>query len=211
MRLWYRAAIACGLVPMVLGSAIFAAWLFTDLDALEIIGLLFIYVGIVLFAAGIVSLFVFVKRARKAGTAYRKPATWALAVLLLNVPLCAAYVSVAFAMESAHSVTVINDADKPVEALTLTDPTGRRFQVGIVAPGQSRHACLDLSGEGAVEYSLTVDGETHAGILIGYLAAPLGSRASLRVSKTLTVEVGEEFRRIAFVDFVRTCVTGRQP
>ena len=195
---------------MVLGSAIFAAWLFTDLDALEIVGLLFIYGGIALFVAGIASLIVFVKRAHKAESAYRRPATLALTILLVNFPLCAACVSVAFAMESAHFVTVINDADKPAEALTLTDPTGRRFQVGIVAPGQSRHACPDFFGEGAVEYSLTVDGEARAGMLIGYLAAPLGSRGTLRVSKALTVEVSEEFRRISLAEFLRYCWPGWQ-
>ena len=126
VTLWYRTAIACGLFPMVLGTAIFAVWLFTDLDALEIIGLLFIYGGIVLFAAGIGSLLIFVSRARKGGIAYRRPTTLALAVLILNVPLCAAYISIAFAMESAHIVTVVNRAGMPIESLTLTDPAGRQ-------------------------------------------------------------------------------------
>ncbi len=208
VKLWYRTAIACGLFPMVLGTAIFAAWLFTDLDALEIIGLLFIYGGIVLFAAGIASLLIFVSRARKGGIAYRRPTTLALAVLILNVPLCAAYISIAFAMESAHVVTVVNRAGMPIESLTLTDPAGRQFRIGTVGPGQVRHACLDFSGEGAVQFSLNVDGEARAGTLIGYLADPLGSSATLRLSAELTLQASEEFRRVSLADFLRYCVPG---
>ena len=95
---------------MLVGTAIFAAWLFTYLDALEIIGLFFIYGGIGIFAAGIASLLVFVSRARKHGFAHRKPTTVALVVLVLNFPLCVAYVSIAFTMETAHLVTVANRA-----------------------------------------------------------------------------------------------------
>ncbi len=210
VTLWYRTAIACGLFPMLLGTAVFAAWLFTDLDALEFIGLLLIYGGIVLFAAGIVSLLVFVSHARKGGIAYRIPTTLALAVLVLNFPLCAAYMSIAFAMESAHVVTVVNRAGMPIEALTLTDPAGRQFRLGTVWPGQVRHACLDFSGEGAVQFSLNVDGETRAGTLIGYLADPLGSHATLRLSEELTAQASEEFRRISLADFLRYCVPGWQ-
>jgi len=193
---------------MLLGTAVFVAWLFTDHDALEIAGLLVIYGGIAIFLAGIASLFVFVSRAREAGTAYRKSAALALAVLLLNFPLCATYVSVAFAMESAHLVTVVNRADVPIEALTFVDPSETIFRAAFIGPGEVHLACLDFSGEGAVEYSLTVYGETRAGILVGYLAAPLGSRATLRVSQALNVEASEEFRRISLADFVRVCVTG---
>jgi len=207
---WYRMAIACGLFPMLLGSAIFAAWLFSDLDALEIIGLIFIYGGIVLFAVGIVSLVMFVSRARKGGIAHRIPGTLALAVLLLNFPICAAYIFIAFAMESAHVVIVVNCADMPIENLTLTDPTGRQFQTGTIGPGQFRHTCLDFSGEGAVQFSLNVNGEARAGTLIGYLADPLGSHATLRLSEKLTVQASEEFRRISFADFLRYCVPGSQ-
>ena len=195
---------------MLLGTAIFAAWLFTDLDALEIIGLLFIYGSIVLFAVGIISLLVFVSRARKGGSAYRIPATLALTVLVLNFPLCAAYISIAFAMESAHVVTVVNRAGMPIEALTLTDPAGRQFRFGTVGPGQARHACLDFSGEGAVQFSLDVDGETRAGTLIGYLADPLGSHATVHLSEELTAQASEEFHRISLADFLRYCVPGRQ-
>jgi hypothetical protein len=207
---WYRMAIACGLFPMFLGSAVFAAWLFTDLDALEIIGLILIYSGIVPFAVGIVSLVMFIFRARKGGIAHRIPAAVAFAVLLLNFPLCAAYIFIAFAMESAHVVTVVNRADMPIESLSLTDPTGRQFQAGTIGPGQLRHTCLDFSGEGAVRFSLNVNGEARAGTLIGYLADPLGSHATLRLSEELAVQASEEFRRISFANFLRYCVPGWQ-
>ncbi len=208
VTLWYRTAIVCGLVPMLLGTAIFAAWLFTDFNALGILGILFIYGGLALFAAGIVSLLIFVSRARKDGIAYRKPAILALAVLVVNFPLCAAYISIAFLMESAHVVTVVNRTGMPIETLALTDPVGRRFRVGTVGPGQVRRACLGFSGEGAVQFSLSVDGETRTGTLIGYLSDPLGSDATLHLSEDLSVQTREGFRRISVADFLRHCVLG---
>ncbi len=205
----YRTAIACGLLPMILGTAIFAAWLFTDLDALEIIGILFIYVGVALFVIGIISLLVFVSRSRSRGILHRKSTTWALTVLFLNFPLCAAYVSIAFAMESTNAVTVVNRAALPIEGLILTDPAGRQFRIGTVGPGELRHACLDFSGEGAVQFAFNVDGQTRAGTLIGYLSDPLGSNATLDLSEDLTAKASEEFRRISAADFFRHCVLGR--
>lgn len=208
MKPWYRAAIACGLFPILVGTAIFAAWLHTDLDALEIAGLLVIYCGIAVFAVGIVSLLIFVARARTGGIAHRKRTTLALTVLLLNFPLCAAYLSIAYAMESAHAITAVNRAAISIEALTLTDPTGREFQIGTVRPMQIRNVCLDFSGEGAVQFSLSVNGEIRTGTLIGYLADPLGSHATLRLSGELTVQASEEFDRISLADFLRFCVSG---
>jgi hypothetical protein len=67
-----------------------------------------------------------------------------------------------------------------------------------------------LLGEGAVQFSLNVDGETRAGTLIGYLADPLGSHATLRLSEELTAQASEEFRRISLADFLRYCVPGWQ-
>ena len=139
--LWHKLAIACGLLPMILGTAIFVAWLITDSDVLEIIGLLLVYGGVALLALGLVCLLAFVSRARKAGIAYRRARNWALVVLFLNFPLCAATIFLAFAMESAHHVTLVNRASAPVEDLVLTDPTGRRFAIGTIGSGLSRHVC----------------------------------------------------------------------
>jgi hypothetical protein len=197
-------------IPDVTGKGHFAAWLFTDHDTPEIFGLLFIYSGIVVFVAGIVSLRGFISRARQRGISYQTPTTVALAILVLNFPPCAAYISFAFAMESAHVVTVVNRTGMPIEALTLTDPAGRQFRVETVGPGRVHHACPDFSGEGAVQFSLNVDYETRAGTLIGYLADPLGSHGTLRVSEELTAQVSEEFRRISLADFLDYCVLGRQ-
>ena len=208
MTIGYRIAIACGLLPMILGTAIFTEWLFTDLDTLEIIGLWLIYGGIALFAIGIFSLRVFVSHARRRGILYRKPTAWALAVLLMNFPLCAAYVSIAFAMESAHVVTVVDRAALPIEGLILTDPAGRQFRIGTVEPGEARHACLDFSGEGAVQFAFNVDGQMRVGTLITYQSNPFGSNATLDLSEDLTANASEEFRRISAADFFRHCVLG---
>lgn len=205
---WYWLAIVCGLIPMVLGSAVFAAWLETDSDSLEIVGIVAIYLGLPLFAVGVVALVVFTAAARKSEIAYRRSTAIALIILVANFPLCVVYVSLAFAMESAHLVTIDNGADVGVGELILSDPAGRQFPVGTVPPGEIRHACLDLAGEGVVRFAFTIDGETREGVLIGYLAAPLGSHATLRVSVERTVSASETFSRISLPGFLRYCLFG---
>jgi len=203
---WPKTPIACGVIPMALGTAVFIAWLFTDDDALELIGLAVIFGGVVLVVAGIVSLCFFVSRARRDGRSYRTPTAVALATLAANFPLCGVYVAFAFTTESAHLVTVDNQAGQPVTALVVTDPTGRQFQLDSVAPRQVAHACLGFSGEGAVEFAFNIGGETRSGILIGYLADPIGLQATLHVSESLTVEASERFHRIALAEFLELCV-----
>lgn len=206
--LWHKLAIACGLLPMILGTAIFVAWLITDSDVLEIIGLLLVYGGVALLALGLVCLLAFVSRARKAGIAYRRARNWALVVLFLNFPLCAATIFLAFAMESANVVTLVNNAAVPIEAMILSDPQGRQFHVGSIQPGQDHQACFGFAGEGAVRFSFNAQGTPHAGILIGYLAGPLGSRATLTLSRDMTVETDEQFHRISLTEYLRSCVPG---
>ena len=206
--IWYRAALFCGLFPALLGTAIFAAWLVTDHGWLEIAGLLLIYGGILLVLAGLVSLRLYLSHARRGGIASRRPAVWALALLLANLPLCAAYVSIAFAMESAHHVTFVNRASAPVEDLVLTDPTGRRFAIETIGSGLTRHDCPDFSGEGAVEFSFNIEGESRTGTIIGYLADPLGSRSTLWLTEDRTTETSETFERISAAEFLCHCVLG---
>ncbi|MDX1402349.1 MAG: hypothetical protein R3245_10535 [Kiloniellales bacterium] len=208
MRLWCKMAIACGLTPIVLGTAIFAAWLRNDSDVLEVIGLLTIFGGVVVVAIGIVCLVTFGIKAREKATVNRTGTTAAVAVLALNFPLCAFYVYIAFAMESAYLVTVVNRSDLSIENLMLTDPRGHRFQASSVGPGRVHRLCPHFSGEGAVNYSFELDGEVRTGILIGYLADPIGSQTVLRLSEALTAEADEKFDRISLSDFLRYCVGG---
>ncbi len=205
---WYWLAIVCGLTPIILGSVIFAAWLIDDLDSLEMIGLGVIYVGVLLFTVGTIALVIFTTYASRAGIAHRRSTAIALIILVANFPLCVAFVSLAFAIESAHLVTIENGADVEIKALALGGPSGRSFEVGFVAPGQVRNTCPDFTGEGAVIYSFTIDGETREAVLIGYLAAPLGSRATLRVAEDLSVRTEEEFQRISFPDYLSHCLFG---
>ena len=208
--IWYRVALFCSLFPALTGTAIFAAWLVTDHDTLELAGLLLIYGGILLVLAGLVSLRLYLSHARRAGIAGRRSAFWALAFLLANLPLCAAYVSIAFAMESAHHITLANRASAPIEDLVLTDPTGRRFAIGNVGPGLTLHLCPDFSGEGAVAFSFSIEGEGRSGTLIGYLADPLGSRSSLLLTEDRATKTGETFERISLSEFLHHCVLGNR-
>ncbi len=208
VRHWYRTVLVCGLFPMTAGTAIFVAWLLTDLDVLEILGMVLICIGIALVVLGIVGLAIFISRARNEGLPYGKPVCLGAALLFLNFPLCAAFVSIAFAMESAHVVTVVDRATAPIEDLTFTDPAGQQHQIEPIRPGEVYHACIDFSGEGAVQYSFTVDGQMHTGTLIGYLSDPLGSNTTLDISDDLTAKASAEFQRISAASFFQHCILG---
>jgi hypothetical protein len=204
----YWTSVGCGLVLAVLGTADFVAWLATDLDMLELIGGWIIWRGLLVFAVGIIGLLVFVSCARGRGVPYRRRATWSLLALFVNIPLCFLYVFVAFSMESAITVTITNHAHVSIENLVIKGPNREQVEIRTVRAGEIRHSCPDLKGEGAVEYSLSVDGQPRSGVVIGYMSSPIGRHATLDLLPDLTVRNDESFGRISAADYLRYCVLG---
>lgn len=205
MKTSYKIALTCGLLPMVLGTAVFAVWLATDIAELEIAGIFIIQGGLILFAIGFISLLVFINSAMKDSEPFMGRSALCAVVLLLNFPLCVGYLLIAFAMENANVVTVVNESAKPVTDLVLSDPSGRKYPIAPILPGASRTACYAFSGEGSVQYAFTNDGTPQQGQLIGYITSGLGSHGTLRLSKDDEAAATEDTNRVSATDFFKFC------
>lgn len=206
MTRWYRIAVACGVLPLLVGTITFGAWLATDSDVLILVGITVILAGLGLFVAGAIALGRFVVSARKAAVSCVGRASVAAAILLLNFPLALAYMAIADTMVSGIFVTIANDFSGPIRDLVLTDPRGETFAFESIEPGSEHASCPGLSGEGTVKFSMTASGLVRRGILIGYITPSMGVKAELRLTADGQVEVSESLGRISLEELLQFCL-----
>lgn len=205
MTLWYKIAIACGVLPLLVGTITFGAWLATDLDELELFGITVIVGGLILFVIGLVALDRFATNGKRIEVTYKKPAAIAAAILLLNFPVALAYMAVAASMENSFFVTIESDFPEPIRDLVLTDPRGTGFRLEEIEPGSARSACYDFSGEGEVLYSMALGDDTQNGVLIGYITSNMGHRTELHLTEYGRIEISESYHRISLGELLQFC------
>lgn len=181
-------------------------WLALDADWLVVAGLLTVYAGLVLFAIGFLCLILStsLKSAERRPT--RREIWVAGAALGANFPVAAAYMTFAYALLSANFVTVNNAAKAALSEVTFIDSTGKAHAMPDVPNNAIHSDCLDFSGEGEVVYTMRLGGQQRAGILIYYLATPLGSQATVQVSETGILSANQQTGRLAVAAFLRHCL-----
>ncbi len=207
MKLWYRCSLVCGLIPLLLGTATFFWWFITDLHDLLLVGNLVILGGIVLFLAGMVCVLVYVLKARRAQSRYKRAAVASVTVLLLNFFVCAGYILIAVRMMTTYIVIVTNDYREPIRDLVIKDPADGIYRVATVQPAAIAKACFRFKGEGAVTYAMTNRGSAQTGQLFGYVTSGYGGTAKLSLSQDGLVQTEDQiFRRISAGDYIRVCL-----
>lgn len=207
MKLWYRYSLVCGLIPLLLGTATFFWWFITDLHDLFLVGYFVILGGIVLFLAGMVCVLVYVLKARRAQSRYKRAAVASVTVLLLNFFVCAGYILIAVRMTTTYIVIVTNDYREPIRDLVLKDPADGIYGISTVQPGAIAKACFRFKGEGAVTYAMTSRGSAQTGQLVGYVTSGYGGTAKLSLSQDGLVQTEDQsFRRVSAGDYILVCL-----
>ena len=169
-----RTALACGITPAVLGTAIISAWLLTPWRVLELFGVLNILLGLLCTLVGVPSLVVYLwdtwqtkqTRLRRRMT----PGIIAGAVLLANFPLCAFYVWVS----NLYTVRVVNATGATVNSFVVADPSGQTWELGPIPAGGRRSKMIDAEGEGAIGFSTKINGKVVPGVMEGYITGGMG-------------------------------------
>lgn len=190
---WLKIALGCAVVPLITGIMIFLLWLSTGWGWLMLVGLFTLLGGGLLFMAGFAALLVFVRHARSIGVPYKRTFYRALGMLLLNFPVAAAILGYVGYIIFGHFVTVANFSTHPVE-VKLTDPVfsaPRTLTFGTVAPGEDETKRLTFKGEGTVNYTVTLNGKTESGMLIGYVTGGDGGKVTLIIQPDDTITVVE--------------------
>lgn len=206
MKLWYRCSLVCGLIPLLLGTATFFWWFITDLYDLQLVGLFVILGGIVLFLAGVGCVLVYVHKARRAQSRYKRAAVASVTVLLLNFFVCAGYILIAVRMMNTYIVIVTNDYREPIRDLVIKDPAYGIYRVATVQPGAIAKACFRFKGKGAVTYAMTSRGSAQTGQLFGFVRSGYGGTAKLSLSQDGLVQTEDQVFRVSAGDYIRVCL-----
>jgi hypothetical protein len=166
----------CGGVPLVVGTAIFVAWLFTRADWLEIAGFITIFAGIGAVGIGTICLVVYIERSWRSREIERRRLVWQAvgtgALLLANFPAAAGAVVGAELIETCYTVTFTNQSDVTLESARVQGG-GVNVSLGDVAPGATvkisfwvgQDGELVLTGKhGAAKVEATVEGYVTNGL-----------------------------------------------
>lgn len=167
-----RVAFVCGVAPAALGTLIIVLWLATRYDGLLLAGFFNILLGLAGVCIGIVALVCYFRVSRESDGRPRR--VWlrgalAGAVLVLNFPLCLAYVRVYDNVSNRFIVTVVNAASQPIDSFFVTDPSGGRLVFGNVQPGQMVTRHFRPRGDGEVAFRAVVAGATTDGVVSHYV------------------------------------------
>jgi hypothetical protein len=149
---WQRAALALALLPLLLGTLVFLAWLSTDWTPLVFVGLLVHNFGLVATVVVAILLVQGHRHAARAGVArsVRRRRTLGIAlVMLANYPVAAGMMVVGEQLITRWSVTIENDAETPWSGVELQWPGGQHL-VEVLAPGAQTDVSLWILHDGVV-------------------------------------------------------------
>jgi hypothetical protein len=189
MNHWFRVALLCALIPLVVGVAVFVGWVWTRALWLMISGYYVIVVGIVLFLAGLIALWNGVRSAKQAQIRYGRPAAVTLALLIANFPIAFVLSAYAFNLMTSNDIVFVNNSAEAARDIVLTDPSGAQYQVPNIAAHETRRKAIHFHGDGAVTYRMTIGTADMTGTLLGYTTDGVGSRVHVEIAADRTIDV----------------------
>ena len=193
MNLWHRVALTYGLLPLIVGIAVFSVWLLTRWDWLMFAGLYTIGIGLILFVGGLISLLIASRRARQQGIPYKQKNLLILGVLLINFPVALAMMFYAHHLMTIYDVLIINELGTPLNQIILTDPAGEHYAINDVAAHSQTHHEFHFGGEGSVSYEIKSAPIEQSGVLVGYITSGLGGQVTMRIDYEGKVTASESF------------------
>ena len=188
-----RGAFLCGLIPLLLGTAIFAAWYFTQKSWLEIAGLWLIPAGLLSILAG--SFLVWRHSKHRARNTPEQGRRWPLPMLLIAALFLSNFVAAAFytlaAMEimTRYTVRIHNLSGQMVQGIVLQGP-GVELELPPLDPAEHTIHYLHFSGDGPLLlYRPGQNPETHT--IESYVTHNLQGDRTVRFLKDGSCEILE--------------------
>lgn len=176
-----RAAWWCGLLPLIVGCAVFAAWVITRAEVLFAIGLCVVISGtsLALFGMGLLGMNLWRARRDDAAreTIWRQSRAPGL-LLLANFPIAAMLTVAAVAIETCYTIEFANATAAPVTAIRVT---GRHHDLAIadLAPGATARRWMWIRNDDALYIEFAAP-DQHQQLLDDYVTPSLGG--SVRVT-----------------------------
>lgn len=190
-----RISFVCGVVPLLLGTALFLSWLFTEAMWWERAWLWGIGLGIVCVLTGAVFLGRHLSRQRPAA-----PRDWflpglAAVTLLLNIPVAALYLSAAVTILTRYTVEVQNHTTQPVDSFLVSGAGLSGVELGPVPGGQGTRRHLRFDSQGKLTFMARQGVQEHQGVLEASASPDSGGGkiAILQANGTWDVIPGHRF------------------
>jgi hypothetical protein len=167
----FYVALACGIIPAVLGTLIVGLWLATRWRYLIPFGFADVVLGLLCSLIGGIALVVYFWRAF--ASARRPVRAWLVrgfvagALLLGNFPLCGLCITLA----SMNRLEVVNASGANVSSFVVADPNGTKWEMGPIASGGRKRRLIRTQGEGAVTFTANINGTSTQGVVTGYMSS----------------------------------------
>lgn len=192
------AAIACGAIPLTLGTLIYWTWRTTRWEWLPGAGLYTILAGLVLFAAGVICLAVYMVREGRVERTRRVPlGLQGLIVgglLVVNFPAAAFYANSAIDLMVQCRIHIINESGKAVNSFLLTGP-GVDTEAGPIPQAGRTQCYLDFHGDGPLNFSAKQQDFQFQGQLAEYVTGGWGGEITVKLKPEGKYEVQDFFLR----------------
>jgi hypothetical protein len=123
MNRFYKIALLCGFVPLLVGISIFLLWLVVRWRWLAVAGFFTICGGFLLFLAGVIALACFCWAEFRKPNANRRRLAFAVlgcaGLLLSNFPVAGGIVATVFAIHTRYTVVIKNASELPLENVQI--------------------------------------------------------------------------------------------
>jgi hypothetical protein len=180
----YRAALACGAVPLVVGIGVFLIWLATRSYWLILPGMGTVYLGCAAFVGGVVMLRRFYRLASQTQAFPRRRLRLSVlacaALLMLNFPVAAGIMVAVTAIQTCYVVVVHNASRQPLENV-VTSGGGCEELLGHIPPGGTVRKWLWIQRDGSLEFRAVSGTSTHEAPIDGYVTNGLGGNVTVTV------------------------------
>jgi vacuolar-type H+-ATPase subunit I/STV1 len=188
-----KCSIALGASPLIIGTLIYFTWRLTRWHWLEMMGLMTILIGIIVFLAGAVCLILHLKSESRTGRTSPLNALVVGGLLFANFPLAAVYIASAIDISTRFTVRVYNESDHPIESFIILGP-GIQTEIGPIPSGKKAIQHNYPTTDGSLRFTARHQQLNYDGELEGYVCNGWDGDKTVRVSGKGTYEITNTFR-----------------
>lgn len=196
MKALLKAAWVAGAAPLVVGSAIFIAWLFLRADILMPAGVIVIYAGLCSIAVGVICLAIYLWKSWRSQVVPRRrlilQAASLTGLFLANFIAAGGFVYGAIMIESRYNLSITNHGDKPLQAVRINGG-GVNVELGDIASGETVKHAFWIEHDGELLLTAKQGGEKIEAVVDGYVTNSMGS--DIRVTVDASGKVIAEDKR----------------
>ncbi len=192
MNQFHKIALWCGLTPLAIGTVVYISWFILRYEWLMLAGMFTLFSGFALFGAGIICISIYFYKAKANSLpGYKRKSIITTAILLVNLPVAAVMLVLAYHEISSSNITIANVSKYTIKNLYLTDGL-RRYYIDNIPAQDSRSRSILFEIEGEILYNYSINGKYHTGIIIGYVTSGMGATVVMTITESGSAEVHEK-------------------